>query len=86
MKKARYKKTVVEIIDLIDTVDWCGIKGTEELPILTVIGAVNQEDNQMIELVYMLDKNNVTGGRCTKVMTIPKMAVIKRTRLWKIIT
>ena len=82
-KRVRYQETVVEIIDIIDTVDWRGSKSLEKVPILTVIGAVNSEDDKVIDLVYMLDKNDITRGHCTKVMSIPKMAVVKRTRLWK---
>lgn len=83
-KKVRYQQTVVEIIDLIDTVDWKGSKSLKEVPLLTVIGAVNSEDDKVIDLVYMLDRNDITRGHCTKVMSIPKLAVVKRTKLYKI--
>jgi len=79
----RYKKTVVEIIDLIDTVDWCGSKTIDEVLILTVIGAVNSENDKTIDLVYMLDKNGITDGSGTRVMSIPKVAVVRRTKLYK---
>lgn len=76
-------KRTIEIIDILDTIDWDGKPGSK-IPILRVIGMVlgKNKKHRTLEIAYMVDINDVTNSKFQKCISIPLGAIVKRTRLY----
>ena len=78
------KKVKVELIDIVDTIDWDGKVG-KKIPLLRVVGIVvgTNKKSKTLELAYMVDINDVTNSKFQKCISVPLGAIIKRTKLYE---